>query len=96
MSISADEKEVINAGYNRYMQWEWNNDCREEVQALYNNLGDDDKKWSEFRKLMGSRLAFGTAGLRGPMGGGFNKMNDLVILKVIESRERHIHRSAKQ
>ncbi len=90
MSLSADEKAVVEAGYSRYMEWEWNADCREEVEALYKNLGDDDKKWNEFRKLMGSRLAFGTAGLRGPMGGGFNKMNDLVILQTSQGLANYV------
>lgn len=31
---------------------------------------------------MGKRLAFGTSGLRGPMGAGYGRMNDLVIVQV--------------
>jgi hypothetical protein len=32
----------------------------------------------ELENLLNHRLAFGTAGLRGPMGAGYNRMNDLV------------------
>ena len=39
--------------------------------------GDHQK----IRKLLGSRLEFGTAGLRGPMGIGSSCMNDLVVLQ---------------
>lgn len=31
---------------------------------------------------MGKRLAFGTSGLRGAMGPGFCRINDLVIVQV--------------
>lgn len=33
-------------------------------------------------KLMETRMQFGTAGLRGRMGAGFNAMNDLVIIQT--------------
>lgn len=34
------------------------------------------------RLLMGKRLAFGTSGLRGTMGPGYCRMNDLVVIQV--------------
>ncbi|CAJ1397393.1 unnamed protein product [Effrenium voratum] len=36
------------------------------------------------RKLLGARLEFGTAGLRGPMGLGSAQMNDLVVLQTTQ------------
>lgn len=41
-------------------------------------------------KVLNSRLAFGTAGLRGPMGGGYNRMNDLVILQTAQGLSRYL------
>ena len=35
---------------------------------------------------MGKRLAFGTSGLRGAMGPGFCRINDLVVIQVIPPR----------
>eukprot|EP00824_Muranothrix_gubernata_P014137 TRINITY_DN29266_c0_g1_i1.p1 TRINITY_DN29266_c0_g1~~TRINITY_DN29266_c0_g1_i1.p1 ORF type:complete len:602 (-),score=142.18 TRINITY_DN29266_c0_g1_i1:44-1753(-) len=36
----------------------------------------------ELLKRLGKRLEFGTAGLRGRMGAGFNMMNDLIVLQA--------------
>jgi phosphomannomutase len=41
-------------------------------------------------KLLGHRLAFGTAGLRGPMGAGYNCMNDLVVLQTVQGLVKYI------
>ena len=39
---------------------------------------------AELRKILGERLAFGTAGLRGPMGAGYNRMNHVTVLQVFQ------------
>ena len=39
---------------------------------------------SALEERLGCRLAFGTAGLRGPMRAGYNGMNDLVILQTTQ------------
>ena len=44
----------------------------------------------ELGEILGKRLAFGTAGLRGPMGPGYNRMNDLVILQTTQGLARHL------
>lgn len=40
------------------------------------------KDWEKLSQRMLNRLAFGTAGLRGPMRAGFDSMNDLVIIQT--------------
>ena len=57
----------------QYVAWDPCEETRTHVEQLLqqNNV-------QELEKLLGSRLAFGTAGLRGPMGSGYNRMNDLV------------------
>ena len=47
---------------------------REELQHLV-----DENNEQELADRFGSRLAFGTAGLRGKIGAGPNRMNRLVI-----------------
>ena len=56
-----------------YIAWDPCPETKQHVQQLVqqNNVEALDA-------LLSSRLAFGTAGLRGPMGAGYNRMNDLV------------------
>ena len=42
----------------------------------------DNGNWTELATIMAPRLEFGTAGIRGRMGAGFGRMNDLVIIQV--------------
>ena len=46
-----------------------------------------DRKWEELRSRLCSRMSFGTAGLRGPMGAGFNRVNDLTVIQTTQVRE---------
>lgn len=41
-------------------------------------------------KLLETRLQFGTAGLRGKMGAGFNAMNDLVIIQTTQGFAKYL------
>ena len=50
---------------------------RLEIETL---LGREE--FAELDKLLGSRLAFGTAGLRAPMGAGFARLNSLTIIQT--------------
>lgn len=38
--------------------------------------------WTALTNRLLNRMAFGTAGLRGPMRAGFDSMNDLVIVQT--------------
>lgn len=42
----------------------------------------ESKDWETLSKRLTHRMAFGTAGLRGPMRAGFDSMNDLVIVQT--------------
>ena len=65
-------------------------DYHEPTKAAVKELLDSGNL-TELRKIMGERLAFGTAGLRGPMGAGYNRMNHITVLKV--PREASIRKS---
>jgi phosphomannomutase len=56
-----------------YISWDPCVETRETIKALVEAKNDQ-----ELDRRLGQRLAFGTAGLRGPMGAGYNYMNDLV------------------
>lgn len=51
----------------------------EEIRLLVEN-----KNWECLRNRLQTRLAFGTAGLRGVMQAGFNAMNDLVVIQTAQ------------
>lgn len=61
-----------------WIQWDPNEATRTAMQALV------DVKDASLEKLLGQRLEFGTAGLRGPMGLGSKAMNDLVVIQTTQ------------
>lgn len=52
---------------------------RDAIQALVDKGND-----VELKRLFGQRLQFGTAGIRGRMGPGYNQMNDLVVIQTAQ------------
>jgi phosphoglucomutase/phosphopentomutase len=44
----------------------------------------------ELQKCFGSRMEFGTAGLRAPMGAGISQMNDLTIIQTTQVPDSYI------
>jgi hypothetical protein len=42
---------------------------------------------AELEKHFGARLEFGTAGLRGPMGPGYNCMSDVLVMQAAQVRD---------
>ena len=68
-----------------YISWEPNEETRTVIKRMSERL-----LLHELSQLLSSRLQFGTAGLRGPMGAGYNRMNDLVILQTTQGLSRYI------
>jgi phosphomannomutase len=64
-------------------------DTRAELQALL-DAGDDD----EVARRFAGRLAFGTAGLRAPLGAGPLRMNRLVVRQATAGLVRHLPEGA--
>ncbi len=57
------------------------------TRAVVSAAGDDAAS------LLGPRLQFGTAGLRGPMGAGSARMNDLTVLWATQGLAAHLART---
>lgn len=53
------------------------------TSALVKKLVSDGNK-EELEKCFGSRMEFGTAGLRAAMGPGVSRMNDLTIIQTTQ------------
>jgi phosphoglucomutase len=47
-------------------------------------------EWAHLQDRLGSRLEFGTAGLRGPIGGGINRMSCLTVIQTTQGLYAHL------
>lgn len=72
------DSEII-AAANGWLELDYHEPTRNAVKELL-----DAGNVAELRKLLGERLAFGTAGLRGPMGAGYNRMNHITVLQCTQ------------
>ena len=69
----------------KYVSWDPNEETKAQMISFI-----ETKNVVELRAALNSRLAFGTAGLRGAMGPGYNKMNDLVILQTTQGIAKYL------
>ena len=69
----------------KYLSIESNEECKAEITGLVSK-GDS----TTLDKLMNSRLAFGTAGLRGPMGAGYSRMNMLTVMQTTQGLAKYL------
>ncbi|XP_037632190.1 glucose 1,6-bisphosphate synthase [Sebastes umbrosus] len=60
----------------RWLTWDQNRRTRAQVESLV-----AAGRLEDLRTRLGSRMSFGTAGLRAPMGAGFNRINDLTVIQ---------------
>lgn len=70
-----------------WLEWDKNERTHEEIQHLVK-----EKNVSELRRLLCSRMAFGTAGLRAKMGAGNSQMNDLTIIQTTQGFVRYMEK----
>lgn len=63
-----------------YLAWDPNPKTRQAAEELVKKSSPSDTKMLE--DLFLKRLEFGTAGLRGAMGPGFNRMNDVTVMQA--------------
>ncbi|XP_034944353.1 glucose 1,6-bisphosphate synthase [Chelonus insularis] len=75
----------LDSKINEYIQWNKNLTAKKEVDDLIKT-----KNLKELENLFLKRLEFGTAGLRGRMGPGYNQMNDLVIIQTGQGLAKYL------
>ena len=73
------DRDAIKARALDYVSREGDAEFRSEVEAL---LGTED--WKELEDRFYRDLEFGTGGLRGVIGGGYNRMNTLVVSRATQ------------
>ncbi|KAM9853324.1 glucose 1,6-bisphosphate synthase [Aulostomus maculatus] len=73
-SITGDPQ--LDEAVQRWLTWDKNRRTRAQVESLL-AAGDHE----DLKSRLSSRMSFGTAGLRAPMGAGFNRINDLTIIQ---------------
>lgn len=66
----------LDTAVEQWLRWDRNPWTRAQIQTLL-----DQSRFSELKSRLGSRLSFGTAGLRAKMGAGFNRINDLTVIQ---------------
>jgi phosphoglucomutase len=76
-----------------YEEWSTNPFFSEETRAELLEIKDDDK---EIKERFYADLEFGTAGLRGIIGAGTNRMNDYVVAKATQGLANYIIQRKKQ
>lgn len=84
----APSDEQLKALAAQYIAWDTNAATRAAVQAMLDR-GD----MAALGKALGSRLEFGTAGLRGPMTAGYTAMNELVVLQTTQGLAAYLEQT---
>jgi hypothetical protein len=69
----------LSAAAAQWLSWDPNPVTRSEIQSLV-----DAENGAQLKKLLGSRMLFGTAGLRARMGAGYTCMNVLTVLQTTQ------------
>lgn len=83
--LGADKIKELGAKAADYIKWEEHAGFRGEVEALVKQ-GD----WEELNERFYAELSFGTGGIRGIMGGGFNRMNSFMVQRASEGLARYV------
>ena len=90
MEISEKMKNEVLAAAENYIKFEANNIFRSEVENAIKN-GD----WEDLYDRFYTALAFGTAGMRGVIGGGTNRMNTFMVRKVSQGLAEYLNEAVE-
>ncbi|XP_038163520.1 glucose 1,6-bisphosphate synthase isoform X2 [Cyprinodon tularosa] len=80
-------EQKVDAAVQQWLDWDRNPWTRAQVESLVAAGRLDD-----LRSRLCSRMSFGTAGLRAPMGAGFNRINDLTIIQYTQGLYAYLFR----
>ncbi|XP_067407639.1 phosphopentomutase [Emydura macquarii macquarii] len=72
----------------QWLRWDKNAKTSEIVKQLV-----EEENTGELQKCFGSRMEFGTAGLRAAMGAGISHMNDLTIIQTTQGFCRYLEKN---
>jgi len=79
------ENEELLGKVNNYLAMEEHPVFREEILELV-----EGKKWDELQDRFYRDLEFGTGGLRGVIGGGYNRMNPFVVRRATRGLAQYV------
>ena len=82
-----DHKKVL-AKAEEYIRLEKNRNFRDEVVNLI-----EKKDWDDLSDRFYTDLSFGTGGLRGVIGGGFNRMNPFVVTRATQGLANYVQKT---
>jgi phosphoglucomutase len=85
------DKDTIRAQAQSYISREQDSHFKAEVEALLRNNAAENEKELEDRFYR--HLEFGTGGLRGVIGGGFNRMNTLVVKSATQGLATYLKKA---
>ena len=81
------DTQALTAKAKDYIAWEEHAGFRGEVEKLL-----QDQDWNELNERFYTELSFGTGGIRGIMGGGFNRMNSFMVQRASEGLARYVEK----
>ncbi|XP_067306216.1 glucose 1,6-bisphosphate synthase [Pseudorasbora parva] len=76
---------VLDKTISLWMTWDKNPQTREQIESLV-----QEGHVAELRRRLCSRMTFGTAGLRAPMGAGFARINDLTVIQSTQGMYKYL------
>ncbi|XP_028276050.1 glucose 1,6-bisphosphate synthase [Parambassis ranga] len=77
----------LDKAVHQWLSWDRNRCTRAQVERMVAAGHLDD-----LRSRLSNRLSFGTAGLRAPMGAGFNRINDLTVIQSTQGLFSYLDR----
>jgi len=81
---TTSERNNIFAMAENWTQWDSNEETRQTMETMIKESKESTEAYDALVEAMSSRLKFGTAGLRGKMGAGYGKMNELTVLQATD------------
>jgi phosphoglucomutase len=90
-AMASGELDLDSASFARVLEWAADPEARSQIEALVAK-----KAWPEIRDAFSQDLSFGTAGLRGKMGVGPNRMNERNVAVATEALALEIEAHGKK